>query len=131
MTLNSWFTVSNNQFTVDSSSAPAGTYPIQVTASYDIPSVAEITSSHVFTFNLVVAANLNTAPVITGGCTALDVTVFSSNSGSITYTDTDSGDSHTLSILVNSAAAPAWITKSGFTITYAPTLNSYAGTYSI
>jgi len=91
MTLNSWFTVSNNQFTVDSSSAPAGTYPIQVTASYDIPSVAEITSSHVFTFNLVVTANLNTAPVITGGCTNPSVTVFSSQTQTIAYSDADSG----------------------------------------
>jgi len=36
-----------------------------------------------------------------------------------------------MTVLSNGSAIPAWITKSGYSITFAPTANSQAGSYTI
>jgi len=56
----------------------------------------------------------NFAPSVTSGCGNLSVDAFSTESTTIVVADSNAGDSHSMTVLVNGdSTLPAFMTKSG------------------
>lgn len=98
----SWFSTSDNEFTVDPTDGTIGpgTWTVTVTASYFSSHNSVTLTESTFVFDLEVLGSGNSAPILTThNCNAASVTVDSSITCTFSvYSDPDAGDALTLSI---------------------------------
>lgn len=131
----SWITQdSSNVITfAPNSNSLKGSYQIKVTVTDDNSiNGPNGVLSHSCTYYLTVNQVDNTAPAIDSGCVNIAMDAFSSDSRTIAFSDADSTDSLSMSVLIDASTIPSWVTvNSSNKITFSPYSNDLVGIHTV